>query len=89
MMIMIWPQRIYSEPCRYRLKDGGRNQKPQLIHTQLHIPDMMELFEMLFFKHFIKSVIIPKTNEHLAAEGNRELSYGEFLWWIEVHSWSV
>ena len=45
---------------------------------------MMELFEMFFFKHFIKSVIIPKTNEHLAAEGHCELSYGEFLRWIGI-----
>ena len=74
MMIMNIPDRndmaqnIFSEwqhsgSC-YRLKDGGRNQKPQLIHTQLHVPDMMELFEMFFFKHSIKSIIIPKTNEH-------------------------
>ena len=81
-------QNIFSEwqhsgSC-YQLKDGGRNQKPQLIHTQLHVPDMMELFEMFFFKHFIKSVIIPKTNEHLAAKGHRELSYGEFLQWIGI-----
>ena len=81
-------QNIFSEwqhsgSC-YRLKDGGRNQKPQLIHTQLHVPDLLELFEMFFFKHFIKSVIIPKTNQHLAAEGHRDLSYGEFLRWVGI-----
>ena len=45
---------------------------------------MMEVFEMFFFKHFIKSVVIPKPNEHLAAEGHRVLSYGEFLQWIGI-----
>ena len=39
---------------------------------------------MFFFKHFIKSVIIPKTNQHLAAKGHHELSYGEFLQWIGI-----
>ena len=66
------------------LKDCGSNQEPQLNHPQLHVPDMMEVFEMFFFKHFIMSVVIPKTNEHLAAEGHCVLSYGEFLRWIGI-----
>ena len=42
-------QNIFSEwqhsgSC-YRLQEGGRNQKPQLIHTQLHVPDMMEVLK--------------------------------------------
>ena len=45
---------------------------------------MMEVFERFFFKHFIKSGVIPKTNEHLAAKGHRALSYGESLLWIGI-----
>ena len=81
-------QNIFSEwqhsgSC-YRLKDGGSNQKPQLNQPQSSIPDLMEVFEMVFFKHFIMSVVILKMNEHLAAKGHCALSYGEFLWWIGI-----
>ena len=44
-------------------------------------PSNLQLFEGLFFMPFIKSVIIPTTNNNLLA-GEKNVTYGEFLWWI-------
>ena len=44
-------------------------------------PSNLQLFEGLFFTPFIKSVIIPTTNNNLLG-GEKNVTYGELLRWI-------
>ena len=44
-------------------------------------PSNLKLFEGLFFTPFIKSVVIPTTNNNLLG-GEKNVTYGEFLRWI-------
>ena len=47
---------------------------------EMNNPTNLQLFEALFFKSFIQSTIIPKTNENLGGKG--KVTYGEFLHWL-------
>ena len=53
---------------------------------KMNDPTNLQLFEALFFKSFIQSAIIPKTNEILGGEGGGggggKVTYGEFLRWL-------
>ena len=42
-------------------------------------PSNIQLFEGLFFMPFIKSVILPQTNNNLP-DGKKSVTYGEFIW---------
>ena len=47
---------------------------------EVNDPTNLQLFEALFFKSFIQSIIIPKTNANLGGKG--KVSYGKFLRWL-------
>ena len=49
-------------------------------------PSNLQLFEGLFFTPFIKSVILLTTNNNLLG-GEKNVTYGKFLWWIGL--WSL
>ena len=44
-------------------------------------PSNLQIFEGLFFTSFIKSMILPQTNNNLPA-GEKHVQYGEFLCWL-------
>ena len=60
-----------------------RNVKPELTFWTLLLsnPSNLNLFERLFFSSFIKTTILPQTNQNLP-HGNKPILYGEFLHWI-------
>ena len=60
-----------------------RNAKPELIFWTLSLtnPSNLNLFEGLFFSSFIKTTILPQTNQNLP-HGEKPILYGEFLCWI-------
>ena len=49
-------------------------------NDEVNNPTNLQLFEALFFKSFIQSTIIPKTNDNLGGKG--KVTYGEFLHWL-------
>ena len=60
-----------------------RNAKPELTFwtSSLSNPSNLNLFEGLFFLSFIKTTILPQTNQNLP-HGKKPILYGEFLRWI-------
>ena len=61
----------------------SRNTKPELtfwINKSVE-PTNLQIFEGLFFMSFIKSVILPQTNNNLPV-GEKHVQYGEFLCWL-------
>ena len=60
-----------------------RNTKPELTFwtSLLSNPSNLNLFEGLFFSSFIKTTILPQTNQNLP-HGEKPILYGEFLRWI-------
>ena len=60
-----------------------RNAKPELTFwmSSLSNPSNLNLFEGLFFSSFIKTTILPQTNQNLP-HGEKPILYGEFLCWI-------
>ena len=60
-----------------------RNAKPELTFwmSSLSNPSNLNLFEGLFFSSFIKTTILPQTNQNLP-HGEKPILYGEFLRWI-------
>ena len=60
-----------------------RNAKPELTFwtSSLSNPSNLNLFEGLFFLSFIKTTILPQTNQNLP-HGEKPILYGEFLRWI-------
>ena len=61
----------------------SRNSKPELTFwTNKSVePTNLQNFEGLFFMSFIKSVILPQTNNNLPV-GEKHVQYGEFLCWL-------
>ena len=61
----------------------SRNAKPELTFwmNKSVEPTNLHIFEGLFFMSFIKSVILPQTNNNLPA-GEKPVQYGEFLCWL-------
>ena len=59
------------------------NAKPELTFWTLSLsnPSNLSLFEGLFFSSFIKTTILPQTNQNLP-HGKKPILYGEFLCWI-------
>ena len=59
------------------------NAKPELTFWTLLLsnPLNLNLFEGLFFLSFIKTTILPQTNQNLP-HGEKPILYGEFLHWI-------
>ena len=60
-----------------------RNAKPELTFWTLSLSNPLNLnfFEGLFFLSFIKTTILPQTNQNLP-HGEKPILYGEFLHWI-------
>ena len=60
-----------------------RNAKPELTFwtSSLSNPSNLNLFKGLFFSSFIKTTILPQTNQNLP-HGEKPILYGEFLRWI-------
>ena len=61
----------------------SRNAKPELTFwmNKSVEPTNLQIFEGLFFTSFIKSMILPQTNNNLPA-GKKHVQYGEFLCWL-------
>ena len=61
----------------------SRNTKPELTFwmNKSVKPTNLQMIEGLFFMSFIKSVILPQTNNNLPA-GEKHVQYGEFLCWL-------
>ena len=59
------------------------NDKPKLTFWTLSLsnPSNLNLFEGLFFSSFIKTTILPQTNQNLP-HGEKPNLYGEFFHWI-------
>ena len=59
------------------------NSKPGLTFWTLSLsnPSNLNLFKGLFFSSFIKTTILPQTNQSLS-HGEKPILYGEFLGWI-------
>ena len=59
------------------------NAKPELTFwmSSLSNPLNLNLFEGLFFSSFIRTTILPQTNQNLP-HGEKPILYGEFLHWI-------
>ena len=59
------------------------NAKPELTFWTLLLsnPSNLNLFKGLFFSSFIKTTILPQTNQNLP-HGEKPILYGEFLHWI-------
>ena len=59
------------------------NAKPGLTFwtSSLSNPSNLNLFKGLFFSSFIKTTILPQTNQNLS-HGEKPILYGEFLRWI-------
>ena len=59
------------------------NAKPELTFWTLLLSNLsnLNLFEGLFFSSFIKTTILPQTNQNLS-HGKKPILYGEFLCWI-------
>ena len=60
-----------------------RNSKPELTFWMSSLSNLsnLNLFEGLFFLSFIKTTILPQTNQNLP-HGKKPILYGEFLHWI-------
>jgi Transposase IS4 len=65
----------------FRRMENATNWNPTLLVVFQNTPTLVDLFETLFPKQFVINVIIPQTNQKLAAE---LLTYGEFLKWLGV-----
>ena len=61
----------------------SRNAKPELSFWMNNMvePSNLQIFEGLFFTSFIKSMILPQTNNNLPAR-EKHVQYGEFLCWL-------
>ena len=59
------------------------NAKPELTFWTLSLSNLsnLNLFEGLLFSSFIKTTILPQTNQNLP-HGEKPILYGEFLCWI-------
>ena len=59
------------------------NAKPELTFWMLSLsnPSNLNLFEGLFFSSFIKTTLLPQTNQNLP-HGEKPILYREFLCWI-------
>ena len=69
----------------FRAMAGGCHLKARISYPPCIRPSLFNLFELSFFMPFMKNVIIPQAKKCLEANGfRRDLSYGEFLWWIGV-----
>ena len=73
---------IHSGICK-RKALISRNAKPELSFWMNNSvePSNLQIFEDHFFTSFIKSMILPQTNNNLPA-GEKHVQYGEFLCWL-------
>ena len=78
----IMDQWTHSGICDWKATTQ-RNAKPELTFwmSLLSNPSNLNLFEGLFFSSFIKTTILPQTNQNLP-HGEKPILYGEFLCWI-------
>ena len=69
----------HSSICKWKVTIQ-RNAKPELTFwmSSLSNPSNLNLFEGLFFSSFIKTAILPQTNQNLP-HGEIAILYGEFL----------